>query len=285
VDNWRIPINNATYFNVSTKDDPNVVLGDTTGKFKDTVTLNATFKDDGGYGISGLFVSFHVNGVFIGSNLTDSNGFVTYEYHVASAGNLIYTVIYDHAGSTNPLFVNYNPITLNSWLHFIKLNTTIVNINSVIGKSGTPIGLNATIIDENGDYVENVILYFNLINGTVMFSAGSNSVGYARGDYTFPVSGIYNYYVYFEGNGNFSTTNSSIYNTFGIAEISPVVNLTITKTVNTTDVLFNQEISYTITVTNHGPDNATGVVVRDVLDSRLIFISSNSNRTGANYNH
>jgi uncharacterized repeat protein (TIGR01451 family) len=62
------------------------------------------------------------------------------------------------------------------------------------------------------------------------------------------------------------------------------VNITILKTINVTGTILNGElVTYTITVTNYGPDNATGLIVTDVLDSRLIYI--NSNATVGNYNY
>lgn len=63
--------------------------------------------------------------------------------------------------------------------------------------------------------------------------------------------------------------------------IYPVVNITINKTVNVTVVNDGSYVQYIITVINYGPDNATEVVVYDLLDERLRFISSSDN----NYNY
>jgi len=65
---------------------------------------------------------------------------------------------------------------------------------------------------------------------------------------------------------------------------NPIVNITVEKSVNSTNVTNGDTILYTITVTNHGPDNATGVVVFDLLPEGLLFISKNS-PGHENYNH
>jgi len=283
VDNWRIPINNSTNFNISTVSTPNITLSNTTGRYNDTVTLNATFRDNGGYGIAGLNVSFYINGTFLGWNITNADGVAYYEYKVPSAGTYNYTVIYKYENSLsfNSLYVNYASTMEEIWINFNKLSTSIVNVTNVTGRSGLPVGFNATIIDENGNYVGNVILYFSLANGTIIYSGSSNSVGYVGGSHTFPVQGNYSYYIYFDGNGNYSATNSSAYIALR-AEILPVVNLTITKNVSTTNVVNGQQIFYTITVTNNGPDVGTNVTVTDLIDSRLVYLNTN-NTANVNY--
>jgi len=69
------------------------------------------------------------------------------------------------------------------------------------------------------------------------------------------------------GNNSTGGNNSTI-------TVPPTVNLTITKSSNVTNASLGDLVSYRITVTNHGPDNATGVYVTDNLDSRLEFVNS-----------
>ena len=64
--------------------------------------------------------------------------------------------------------------------------------------------------------------------------------------------------------------DSSIY-------VKPAIDLAIEKSVNESTPKLNDLIQWTITVTNHGPDAATGVIVRDVLPDGLIFRSSTGN--------
>jgi uncharacterized repeat protein (TIGR01451 family) len=51
-------------------------------------------------------------------------------------------------------------------------------------------------------------------------------------------------------------------------------DLEITKTGNLDTIAFGDNLIYTVTVTNHGPDNATGVVVTDTLPAQLNYVSS-----------
>jgi len=59
--------------------------------------------------------------------------------------------------------------------------------------------------------------------------------------------------------------------------VSAASDLNITKTVNNTHPNYLQNITYTITAHNNGPDTATGVVVTDKLPAGLTWISDNSN--------
>ncbi len=56
--------------------------------------------------------------------------------------------------------------------------------------------------------------------------------------------------------------------------VTPAVNITVSKTANVTSVVYGQTVQYTIVVSNYGPDNATGVIVNELLPSSLIYISS-----------
>jgi len=64
--------------------------------------------------------------------------------------------------------------------------------------------------------------------------------------------------------------------------INPTVDLAINKTANATNVTIDDYINFTITVTNNGPNNATGVYVIESLPIGVIFISSSDS---VNYDH
>ena len=83
-----------------------------------------------------------------------------------------------------------------------------------------------------------------------------------------------------ENNTNNDTNSSNI-----TANITarPYVNITLTKVANVTGVIVNgQTINYTITVTNYGPDDATNVIINEILPTSLIYI--NSSGTQGTYN-
>jgi uncharacterized repeat protein (TIGR01451 family)/fimbrial isopeptide formation D2 family protein len=60
-----------------------------------------------------------------------------------------------------------------------------------------------------------------------------------------------------------------------------VANLSLSKTVNETKVVIGGRLTYTLVLTNHGPDQATGVIVRDSLPAGVTYVSS----AGGTYNH
>ena len=61
-------------------------------------------------------------------------------------------------------------------------------------------------------------------------------------------------------------------------EVVPV-NLTIVKTATPGEVKVNENVTFTITVTNYGPANATGVNITDVLDDVFKFDGKSANGT------
>ena len=58
-------------------------------------------------------------------------------------------------------------------------------------------------------------------------------------------------------------------------DVKPVVNLTVVKTANVSDIFVGDRVSYNIVVTNNGPSDASNVIVVDELPDGLRFISSN----------
>lgn len=61
----------------------------------------------------------------------------------------------------------------------------------------------------------------------------------------------------------------------------PTVDLSVEKTVNNATPYVGEEVTFTITVTNNGPDDATEVTVTDKLPDGLVYVSDDSN---GNYN-
>ncbi|WP_407374145.1 hypothetical protein [Methanobrevibacter sp.] len=67
-----------------------------------------------------------------------------------------------------------------------------------------------------------------------------------------------------------NTANASIF-------VKPAADLSVEKSVNESNPNYHDLITWTVSVTNNGPDTATGVVVSDILPKSLIFISSDGN--------
>lgn len=82
-----------------------------------------------------------------------------------------------------------------------------------------------------------------------------------------------------------STPNNSVGSEDDQASVSidsPSVDIAVTKTVNNSLPNTGDEIIYTVRVANEGPDQATGVVVRDALPAGLTFLSATENANGYN---
>ena len=61
-------------------------------------------------------------------------------------------------------------------------------------------------------------------------------------------------------------------------DVPPAVDVAVVIVVNNTEPLFGEEVTWMITVVNNGPDNATGVVLNELLPDELIFIDSASTK-------
>lgn len=69
-------------------------------------------------------------------------------------------------------------------------------------------------------------------------------------------------------------TSSNNTSTITTPVVTQATDLEVVKTVDKTTANINDQVTFTITVTNHGPSNATGVKVTDALPSGYTFVSA-----------
>ncbi|MDR3222613.1 MAG: DUF11 domain-containing protein [Methanobrevibacter sp.] len=95
----------------------------------------------------------------------------------------------------------------------------------------------------------------------------------------------YNQLINFSARTNYSVEALSDGEDVMLDILSPLrANVTITKTANNTNVSNNTNINFTLTVRNDGPDNATNVTVKDLLNTSNFDYMSNNASANATYN-
>ena len=75
--------------------------------------------------------------------------------------------------------------------------------------------------------------------------------------------------------------NSTEFSASADVAVIPVVRLSVDKTVNPADAIIGDEITFTVTITNNGPSNATNIMIKDVCDPGLTLVESNLPETVA----
>ncbi|MDR0911344.1 MAG: hypothetical protein LBM96_01920, partial [Methanobrevibacter sp.] len=179
------------------KADSNIIINSNINgsKYGDRVVFNATLLDEYGNPLSGVSVDFYINGVFVGSNVTDSNGIAIYNYVVGFVGNYNFTTVFN--GNDN-----YNGDIVSVFGEFAKANSNIIINSNINGsKYNDRVVLNATLLDEYGNPLNNVSVDF-YINGEFIDYGTTNTNGIAIINYTVSFVGDYNLTVIFDGNIN-----------------------------------------------------------------------------------
>ena len=83
------------------------------------------------------------------------------------------------------------------------------------------------------------------------------------------------------GNNGISVTNLTLSSSPGQHSAAICTDMAITKTGAPQPVLQNATLTYTVKVTNNGPQTATGVVIVDTLPSQVTFVSATPTGTGS----
>jgi uncharacterized repeat protein (TIGR01451 family) len=177
---------------------------------------------------------------------------------VAGGANFTYSITAFNAGSAdapNVLFSDPLPTGINFVSGSFALNdgtnrTGTVTFNSTNNRLEANLG---TLL-AGGSATVNRALITLTVNAIATATAGTVT---NVGTLTSPDNTV----------GVTSSANTTVDRTFDV---------TVTKTVNPTTIASNQQLVYTIIVTNSGPSTATNVGVNDVLPSNVTFVSATS---------
>ncbi len=189
---------------------------------------------------------------------------------VASNNQLVYI---DNANVTiNPIFVSAT--TVNVGTYFYKIVTVTNNGPSdafnLLVKDNVPTTLN--VVNAVPSFGTSVTNTYNVITGTLFswiipFLASGHSAtlqigltpnAFAAGTTVINTATLTNTYQ--------TVTAPGVY--------VPLANVKLTKTVSNTSPVATTPFTYTVTAANSGPDSATTVVVKDIINSGLTYISS-----------
>ena len=270
----------------------NVIISVADIDFGDNVTVNVILKDMDGNMLNGTvnvtinstcsFTVDVVNGVGSAGNIS---GLAEGRYNATAvfAGNETYL------GSLNSTLFKVRPV----------VNITVVKTANVTNVSvGDMVNFTITVTNTGLSNATNICVVDSLPYSLHYIESGSNTthqgtrtIANACEIITWNISGLAPMQsvtlwvkVLTTANGTFSNTavaNSTevSQNSSGVCNITvrPAVNLTVVKTANVTNVSVGGLVNFTITVTNHGPSNATGVIITDELDSAFEFVKANEN--------
>jgi len=162
-----------------------IAINTVTGRNGDNVNLTASLTDThNSLVLAGRQIIFYINGVKIGSGITNSNGLASFGYIITqNTGTCIITAVY----SGDAFYAASN----NTGNLQVNLTPTSITTNPVIGYKGDKINLTATLKDNNNNNLSGKTINF-YINGTLVGTGTTNTDGTANYQYSLTKpNGIY----------------------------------------------------------------------------------------------
>jgi len=218
------------------KNNASMVVSDISGINGNLVQLQATLiNETTETPLSGKTVYFTVNGVSMGSSVTDSSGLAILDYTVMLTPG-IYTINATFSGDED-----YNTTESIGTLTVYKNNTSIV-VDDVNGLNGQDVNLQSTLTNQDGTPLNGKTIVFT-INGTAIGSAITGTNGIATLNYPITVPpGTYTINATFNGDTNYNST----YNTATLTIHKNNTNIVVTDVSGN----FGQNLNLQATLTN-----------------------------------
>ncbi|MCL2687739.1 MAG: hypothetical protein FWE58_04315, partial [Methanobrevibacter sp.] len=288
---------NLTTFNGSKRDSILIInpIDDDILIDSDVVITGILIGDNGPLGV--VTFNLTING-YIFTVTTDEYGNWTHTYPANTSGEIIVLAEFWENGF-------YNSISDSISFHVSEMTTVNLTIVKSVNVTTATEGsiLNGEVIEYNitvtnhdtttTTTANNVKVYEKLLEGSLIYIHHYiNDEEDYDNNYN-PIDGIWNIgnlapgdiitlriVVRVNGTGNItnhvnvtaSEENIGVNETNVTITVDPVINLTITKSVNSSSALNGENLTYIINVTNHGPDNATNVNVTEILNTSKVEI-------------
>ncbi|MEA4956575.1 ATP-dependent RNA helicase DbpA [bioreactor metagenome] len=172
-----------------------------------TVTVKAT--DIVGNVLVGATVDFYVDGVLVGTGITDSDGVAQFIYTATKAGTndiLVFMDEFSVIDVEDNEFI-YSTVSNTTGVDIAKFNTnvTIVVSNATAGKQTIVRGV---LVDDNGNPISGASL--NVVIGGKSYSVVTGADGKWELLYTPSKAGSYNAKVYYNGDTNYLASTGSV---------------------------------------------------------------------------
>jgi hypothetical protein len=242
----------------------NITLNSIAGLKNSLVNLIATITDNNGNPISGKTIQFLVDGITVGSNVTDATGTATLSHQLTEsigAHTLLAKFTEDNTYATSQ-----NTSTLN-----VGAIPTNITLNSIAGLKNSLVNLIATITDNSGNPISGETIQF-FVNGTNVGSNVTDATGTATLSHQLNESlGLHTLVAKFTEDGTYATSQNT--STLNIGAIqtnilvqtvngakNTLVNLIATLTDNNNMTVQNKTIQFLIDGINVGSSttDATG---------------------------
>jgi uncharacterized repeat protein (TIGR01451 family) len=279
------------------KGDTNISINPVTANLNQETIITGNLNDSSS-GLSNKTVTININNVLGQENIsenitTNANGEFNYTFTPEYAGEYNITTIFDGDNDYKPSYDSIN-FTVNPPKYDAVINKTVnvtnPNIGDFIKYTITVTNLEDPQTVNVTDILDNKLIYnsSNPSKGNYDYNTGLwDNIGELTANQTVSLD------IIVKVNGSGEISNLATLNTSKMLPIeSQVVNINvnpptnydaeINKTVNVTNPNFGDLIKYTITVKNL--EDPQIVNVTDILDNRLIYISSNPSIGSYNYN-
>lgn len=220
--------------------------------------LTAHILDNDSEAVKNANITFKVNGVEVGSVLTNSEGKATLPYKVTQTMGT-YNIEANYTGDNV-----YNNSTGNATLT-VNVIKTVLTVQDITSKHGDSSNLTAKLTDINGTPVAGQKIDFK-INGSLIGVKTTNNKGISTLPFTLQNSGLFALNCNYGGDNVFVNSSGT-----GNVNIIPVTNLYLTGKVNSDTIRVDNQFLIIYKLNNKGWDSASNVSVKFFIPSNLKF--------------